>query len=55
MSRDGWQCGRSIRAWPSPVYRGRAPEEPGEAVLAFWVIDGLRASEPVPIRIRVLP
>jgi len=40
------------RAW-SAAFEVTAPDEPGESVYAFYVIDGLRCSEPVSVHIRV--
>jgi hypothetical protein len=37
-----------------PVYTGKARPEPGEYECVFYVIDGLRASEPVWIKVRVV-
>jgi hypothetical protein len=36
-----------------PTYKGKAPGRPGRYECAFFVIDGLRPSEPVWINIRV--
>jgi hypothetical protein len=35
------------------VLKGKAPNDPGESVYQFYVIDGLRASDPVDVRIRI--
>ncbi len=37
-----------------PVIRLKAPEEPGTAEYKFWVIDGIRCSEPVTIKVEVV-
>lgn len=34
-----------------PVLKGKAPDEPGEAVYRFYVIDGLRVSDPITVRV----
>jgi hypothetical protein len=41
------------RVSDQPVYKGKAPRDPGEYECVFYVIDGLRASEPVWIKLTV--
>jgi hypothetical protein len=38
----------------APVFEARAPNEPKECECVFYVIDGLRPSEPVWINVRVV-
>ena len=45
--------GARPRLSEEPIYRGTAGDQPDEFEIAFWVIDGLRASEPAFIKVRV--
>lgn len=37
-----------------PVLRLKAPDKPGTVEYRFWVLDGLRCSEPVTIKVEVV-
>jgi hypothetical protein len=39
--------------WTEPVWKGKAQAEPGDVEFQFYVIDGLRASEPVVVKVKV--
>lgn len=39
--------------WTEPVWKGKAQNEPGDVEFRLYVIDGLRVSEPVTIKIKV--
>jgi hypothetical protein len=43
-----------VRHVEEPVYEGKMPDEPTELEAVFYVIDGLRASEPVRIKVNVV-
>jgi hypothetical protein len=39
--------------WTGPVWKGKAQAEPGDVEFQFYVIDGLRVSEPVVVKVKV--
>lgn len=41
------------RQWEEAVYKGVAPKDPGELEFCFFVIDGLRVSDPVSVRVHL--
>ncbi|MBN1917271.1 MAG: Ig-like domain-containing protein, partial [Verrucomicrobia bacterium] len=49
-----WPFEREYSFSDEPAYEGKAPDRPGETQILFYVIDGIRASDTIRVKVKVI-